>query len=137
MVDIDNFKHVNDTHGHQQGDLVLREVTAALHRTSRATDVPARYGGEELAVILPDTDLEGGCVAAEAIRRAVSALELPLRGRRHAHRHRERGRRRPHPRRRRLLADRRRGRGPVRRQARGEEPGRARAARPWSLQSGQ
>jgi Diguanylate cyclase, GGDEF domain len=53
MVDIDNFKHVNDTHGHQQGDLVLREVAAALHRTSRATDVPARYGGEELPSSCP------------------------------------------------------------------------------------
>jgi len=78
MLDIDNFKRVNDTHGHQQGDAVLRAVAAAVRGTCRVTDEPARYGGEELAVVLRDTDLTGGCVAAEAIRRAVGALELPL-----------------------------------------------------------
>jgi diguanylate cyclase (GGDEF)-like protein len=80
MLDIDNFKRVNDTHGHPQGDEVLREVAAALRRTCRVTDQPARYGGEELAVVLPDTDLDGGRVVAEAIRRAVKALELPVDG---------------------------------------------------------
>jgi diguanylate cyclase (GGDEF)-like protein len=78
MLDIDDFKRVNDTYGHQQGDRVLREVATAVRRACRSTDLPARYGGEELAVILPDTDLDGASVAAEAIRRAVDALELPL-----------------------------------------------------------
>jgi diguanylate cyclase (GGDEF)-like protein len=76
MVDIDNFKAINDTYGHQQGDLVLREVAAVLQRACRATDEPARYGGEELAVILPNTDLDGAHVVAEAIRRAVQALTV-------------------------------------------------------------
>jgi diguanylate cyclase (GGDEF)-like protein len=80
LLDIDNFKGVNDQHGHQQGDAVLREVAQAIQRSSRATDEPARYGGEELAVVLPDTDLEGARVAAEKMRRAVEALEVPLTG---------------------------------------------------------
>lgn len=78
MFDIDNFKAVNDTHGHQQGDAVLRAVAEAIAGAARATDKPARYGGEEIAVVLPDTDVEGGFVAAEAMRRSVEALRLPL-----------------------------------------------------------
>ena len=53
LLDIDDFKRVNDTYGHQQGDLVLREVARVLRETSREIDEPARYGGEELAVVLP------------------------------------------------------------------------------------
>jgi diguanylate cyclase (GGDEF)-like protein len=78
MFDIDDFKAVNDSHGHQQGDAVLREVAKAIQRHSRNTDHPARYGGEELAVVLPETDLDGGMVAAEEIRRAIESLEVPL-----------------------------------------------------------
>lgn len=78
MFDIDNFKSVNDVHGHQQGDAVLRAVAQAVASAARATDKPARYGGEELAVVLPDTDLEGGVTAAETMRRAVEALRVPL-----------------------------------------------------------
>jgi diguanylate cyclase (GGDEF)-like protein len=78
MFDIDNFKAINDSYGHQQGDLVLREVGGVLRRACRVTDQPARYGGEELAVILPDTNLDGAHVVAEAIRRAVQALTLRL-----------------------------------------------------------
>ena len=78
MFDIDDFKAINDTHGHQQGDLVLREVAAVLRGACRVTDEAARYGGEELAVILPNTDLEGAHVVAEAIRRAVQALTVRL-----------------------------------------------------------
>lgn len=78
LFDIDNFKSVNDTHGHQQGDAVLRQVAAAIAGSSRSTDKPARYGGEELAVVLPDTDADGALVAAEAMRRAVEALAIPL-----------------------------------------------------------
>ena len=55
---------------------MLREVAAVLRNACRVTDHPARYGGEELAVILPDTDLEGALVVAEAIRRAVHALTV-------------------------------------------------------------
>jgi diguanylate cyclase (GGDEF)-like protein len=78
MFDIDNFKAINDTHGHQQGDLVLREVAGVVRGACRVTDEPARYGGEELAVILPNTDLDGAHVVAEAIRRAVQALTVRL-----------------------------------------------------------
>jgi diguanylate cyclase (GGDEF)-like protein len=78
MLDIDNFKQVNDTYGHQQGDLVLREVARVLRESSRAIDLPARYGGEELAVVLPGTDLEGAYDLAERVRQGIEELELPL-----------------------------------------------------------
>ena len=77
MLDIDNFKRVNDTYGHQQGDLVLREVARMLHDCSREVDEPARYGGEELAVALQQTDVAGAEAIAERVRTAVEALELP------------------------------------------------------------
>jgi diguanylate cyclase (GGDEF)-like protein len=80
MLDIDNFKQVNDTYGHLQGDMVLREVARVLRQTSRDVDEPARYGGEEMAVALPQTDLEGAYQFAERVRRRIEALELPLRG---------------------------------------------------------
>jgi len=78
MLDIDNFKSVNDVHGHQQGDLVLRYVADALRDTSRDVDVAARYGGEEMALILPHTDLEGAFEMAERARMAIAAMEIPL-----------------------------------------------------------
>lgn len=78
MLDIDNFKRVNDTYGHQQGDRVLAEVARVLRESSREIDAPARYGGEELAVVLPQTDLEGAYQLAERVRQEVAALEIPL-----------------------------------------------------------
>jgi diguanylate cyclase (GGDEF)-like protein len=78
IVDLDDFKAVNDTHGHLQGDLVLKSVAAVLRDISRASDEPARYGGEELAVILPSTDLDGAYTVAEAIRAAVENLKIEL-----------------------------------------------------------
>ncbi|MGH2945350.1 MAG: diguanylate cyclase [Solirubrobacteraceae bacterium] len=80
MLDIDNFKHVNDTYGHLQGDLVLREVARVLRQSSREIDEPARYGGEEMAVALPQTDLEGAYQFAERVRRRIEALDFPLPG---------------------------------------------------------
>ncbi|MHB8695413.1 MAG: GGDEF domain-containing protein [Solirubrobacteraceae bacterium] len=77
MIDIDNFKSVNDTYGHQQGDVVLREVAGVLRESSRDADAPARYGGEELALILPHTDLEGSYAIAERVRTAIEALRIP------------------------------------------------------------
>jgi diguanylate cyclase (GGDEF)-like protein len=78
MLDIDNFKQVNDVYGHLQGDMVLREVARVLRQSSREIDEPARYGGEEMAVALPQTDLEGAYQFAERVRRAVEGIELPL-----------------------------------------------------------
>jgi diguanylate cyclase (GGDEF)-like protein len=80
MLDIDNFKRVNDTYGHQQGDVVLREVAKVLRATAREIDEPARYGGEELAVVLPSTDLQGAYNFAERVRESIEALELELPG---------------------------------------------------------
>jgi diguanylate cyclase (GGDEF)-like protein len=80
MLDIDDFKKVNDEYGHQQGDLVLREVARVLRASAREIDEPARYGGEELAVVLPGTDLEGAYRAAERVREGIEALELPIVG---------------------------------------------------------
>jgi diguanylate cyclase (GGDEF)-like protein len=78
MLDIDNFKDVNDSYGHLQGDMVLREVARVLRQSSREIDEPARYGGEEMAVALPQTDLEGAYQFAERVRGRIEALTLPL-----------------------------------------------------------
>ena len=72
MLDIDDFKHVNDTYGHLQGDQVLREVARVLRETSREVDEPARYGGEEMAVALPQTGLRGRVRVRRARARAGS-----------------------------------------------------------------
>jgi diguanylate cyclase (GGDEF)-like protein len=77
MLDIDHFKAVNDTYGHQQGDVVLGEVARVLRDSSREIDEPSRYGGEELAVALPQTDLDGAYLFAERVRTAVEALRIP------------------------------------------------------------
>jgi diguanylate cyclase (GGDEF)-like protein len=76
MLDIDNFKRVNDHYGHQQGDKVLAAVASVLREHSRDIDEPARYGGEELAVVLPQTDSEGAAQLAERMREAVEGLRV-------------------------------------------------------------
>lgn len=76
MLDIDNFKTINDTYGHQQGDRVLAEVARVLRHSSREIDSPARYGGEELAVVLPGTDLDGAFQLAERVRRGIAGLTI-------------------------------------------------------------
>ena len=65
ILDLDDFKQINDAYGHQQGDRVLVEAATVLRRLSRDIDEPARYGGEELAVALAQTDLAGALHAAE------------------------------------------------------------------------
>ena len=77
MIDIDDFKQVNDRYGHQQGDEVLAHVADVLRRLSRDIDAPARYGGEELAVILPETALDGAALLAERMRDAVESTFVP------------------------------------------------------------
>jgi diguanylate cyclase (GGDEF)-like protein len=71
LVDIDRFKCVNDTLGHQRGDEVLIATASAMHASLRANDVIGRWGGEEFLAILPDTDLEGAAVVAERLRQRV------------------------------------------------------------------
>jgi diguanylate cyclase (GGDEF)-like protein len=77
MLDLDDFKLVNDTYGHQQGDEVLAQVAAVLRDLSRDLDTAARYGGEEMAVVLPQTDIDGAEMLAERIREGVEALRVP------------------------------------------------------------
>jgi diguanylate cyclase (GGDEF)-like protein len=77
MIDIDDFKGVNDTYGHQQGDEVLAHVAWVLRDTSRDLDTVARYGGEELAVVLPQTDGFGAARLAERMRAAIEELSVP------------------------------------------------------------
>lgn len=76
LMDVDHFKKFNDTYGHQVGDQVLSSFGQLLSKTVRRTDMAVRYGGEEMAVILPDTRAENAAVLAEKIRRAVEALQL-------------------------------------------------------------
>jgi diguanylate cyclase (GGDEF)-like protein len=72
MIDVDHFRQVNERHGHPGGDLVLRELAARLRNLARLEDLVCRYGGEEFAVALPETDLPGASVAGERYRRAVA-----------------------------------------------------------------
>jgi diguanylate cyclase (GGDEF)-like protein/PAS domain S-box-containing protein len=72
MMDLDHFKHINDTHGHAGGDEVLRRFVAIAKEHLRATDILGRIGGEEFAILLPETDAAGAFVLAERIRQTVS-----------------------------------------------------------------
>ena len=73
MIDIDNFKEVNDTHGHAAGDAALVQVARVLAETVRGSDVVCRYGGEEFLVLAPETNLAGAIALGEKIRRAAAA----------------------------------------------------------------
>jgi diguanylate cyclase (GGDEF)-like protein len=71
IIDIDNFKHINDAYGHPQGDEVLRYVGSILKQSIRACDILSRYGGEEFTIMLPETDIRGAAVIGERVRRSV------------------------------------------------------------------
>ena len=71
LLDIDNFKQVNDQFGHTTGDRLIQRISAVLQASVRSQDIVARYGGEEFAVLLPDTDREGALTVSEKIRAAV------------------------------------------------------------------
>ncbi len=76
MFDVDHFKRFNDEHGHQMGDLVLREICASASKTLRENDMLARYGGEEFAVLLPNTDLDTALSIAETLRAAIATTPV-------------------------------------------------------------
>lgn len=76
LADVDHFKRVNDDHGHQVGDEVLRSVATTLMRSVRKADVVARYGGEEIAIVLTNTGTAGAFVLAERLRAAVERSEV-------------------------------------------------------------
>jgi diguanylate cyclase (GGDEF)-like protein len=71
MIDVDDFKMINDRYGHLIGDGVLKSIAGAFQKFMRKVDVPARYGGEEFAIILPESDKKGAFVIAERLRAAV------------------------------------------------------------------
>ena len=75
LLDVDRFKQVNDTLGHQAGDQLLRDVSTLLRRTVRAYDIVVRWGGEEFLLVLPGVDLDVARMLAERVRTAVEALE--------------------------------------------------------------
>ena len=77
MIDIDHFKRLNDRFGHATGDEALRVFAATAQQTLRDHDIMGRLGGEEFALVLPGTDIEGATQAAERLRQAVSAARLP------------------------------------------------------------
>jgi diguanylate cyclase (GGDEF)-like protein len=78
MMDIDNFKRINDTYGHLIGDAILKRLAAVLQETVRQVDIPARYGGEEFVVILPETDKENAVSIAERIRKNISEIVVDV-----------------------------------------------------------
>lgn len=78
VSDIDFFKAVNDRHGHDAGDAVLREFAARLKRNTRGIDLACRLGGEEFVVIMPETDLQRACQVAERVRRCIAATAFEI-----------------------------------------------------------
>jgi diguanylate cyclase (GGDEF)-like protein len=80
LVDVDDFKLLNDRLGHSAGDRVLQEIAKAMSHQIRETDYLARYGGEEFVLLLPQTGFEGGLALAEKVRGAIEALEMPVIG---------------------------------------------------------
>ena len=75
MIDIDNFKFVNDTYGHLIGDFVLKRTAQLMSSQIRNEDILGRYGGEEFLVILPQTDVENALIVAEKIRKKIESSE--------------------------------------------------------------
>lgn len=77
LLDLDNFKRVNDTYGHEAGDVALRLLADGLRDELRSVDTAARYGGEEFAVILPQAGMDGAMIVAERLRRRIELMEVP------------------------------------------------------------
>jgi diguanylate cyclase (GGDEF)-like protein len=77
MIDLDNFKHINDQAGHGIGDVALRTVAETLRSELRAVDSAARFGGDEFAIILPQADTEGAMIVAERLRKRIAETHIP------------------------------------------------------------
>jgi diguanylate cyclase (GGDEF)-like protein len=77
MIDLDHFKRINDTHGHRAGDAVLIAAARVCRSMLRDTDILGRYGGEEFAIIMPETNREEAHEVAERLRLAVAELVVP------------------------------------------------------------
>ncbi|HSR36589.1 MAG TPA: diguanylate cyclase, partial [Desulfurivibrionaceae bacterium] len=78
LFDVDHFKRVNDTYGHEAGDAVLKALSDTAQRHCRATDLLGRYGGEEFVMILPETDLEEARLLAERLRKTIADLRISV-----------------------------------------------------------
>ncbi|MEM1034067.1 MAG: GGDEF domain-containing protein [Myxococcota bacterium] len=78
FVDLDHFTRVNNTHGHQVGDEVLRRVARTIHHAIRTEDLVARYGGEEFVLVARGIDLNGSLVMAERVRRTIEHTRIPV-----------------------------------------------------------
>lgn len=82
ILDIDHFKSVNDTYGHDVGDVVLKEFSARVKRNIRGVDLACRFGGEEFVVLMPDTDVSNAELVAERVRQAVGERPFEIKGQR-------------------------------------------------------
>lgn len=80
ILDVDHFKHFNDTYGHPEGDRVLKTVAMLIQKSIREIDIPARYGGEEFVVICPERSGAGALVPAERIRKAIEGYDFRING---------------------------------------------------------
>src|SRR5947208_5610672 len=78
VLDIDYFKSINDTHGHDAGDDVLREFAIRIRKSIRGIDLACRYGGEEFVVVMPETDIGVATVVAERLRRRIASEPFPI-----------------------------------------------------------
>jgi len=78
MIDVDDFKRVNDLYGHRAGDEVLRSIALALERELRTEDMVSRYGGEEFVVLLPENDLRAANSVAERLRERIQNMSVPV-----------------------------------------------------------
>jgi diguanylate cyclase (GGDEF)-like protein len=80
LIDVDDFKKVNDTYGHQYGDYVLKTVADLMKQSFRKTDLLYRYGGEELVMIMPETNIEGATIPVQRLRRMVEEYDFDYNG---------------------------------------------------------
>ena len=78
MIDLDGFKAINDTYGHSAGDEILHQFAQFLAESQRSSDFLARYGGDELVMILPETDIEAAKLVADHLKERMSGFEISL-----------------------------------------------------------